>query len=339
MTEQARNRSTATWRAVKEMYEAYPFPSPIVGDSLISDVAYGLYSICGERQLEGSRILDAGCGTGHRLVGTARRYPGAQFVGLDMCEKSLAVARSLASKHDVTNVHLEQGNLLDLHLTGDFDFIISNGVIHHLEDPERGLRNLAARLAPNGLLMIWLYHSVGEHERLMGRELLHLMWDRESGLQPGVQMMRDLDLQLEVTRYGSSPGQKATELSRLHIDVDAYVHPIVNAYTAAETLAMFRRCPGIDWAAINSINLIDDSKLIDLAEAETAQMRYFCQSVESLFEKETLRTRFRELGAMEKLRVMELKLKPTGFTVVAGRQQTYRQLGPRLIGNTVELAA
>lgn len=337
MTEQSRN--TATWRTVKEMYEAYPFPSPIVGDSLISDVAYGLYSICGERQLEGARILDAGCGTGHRLVGTARRYPGAQFIGLDMCEKSLEVARNLARKHAVKNVHLEQGNLLDLQLTGDFDFIISNGVIHHLEDPAKGLRNLAARLAPNGLLIVWLYHSVGEHERLMGRELLHLMWDRSSGLEPGVQMMRDLDLQLEVTRYGSSPGQKATELSRLHIDVDAYVHPIVNAYTAEETLAMFRRCPGVDWAAVNSFNLLNDSRLLDLAEAETGEMRYFCQSVDLLFEKEALRKRFRELGTMEKLRVLELKLKPTGFTVVGGRQKTYRQLGARLIGNTVELGA
>ena len=338
MSEQTRIRGTATWRAVKEMYEAYPFPSPIVGDSLISDVAYGLYSLYGERPLQGWRILDAGCGTGHRLVGTAKRYPGAQFVGLDMCERSLEVARNLARKHGVENVHLEQGNLLDLQISGDFDLIISSGVIHHLEDPERGLRNLASRLAPEGLLMIWLYHSIGEHDRLMGRELLHLMWNPESGIQPGVQMMRDLGLQLEVTRYGRPPGQKATEVSRLHIDVDAYVHPIVNAYTVEETFAMFRRCPQMGWVAVNSINLLNESKLIDLAEAERMEMGYFCQSVESLFEKEELRNRFRQLDVMDKLRVLELTLKPTGFTVIAGRRQTYRQLGPRLIGNTVEFA-
>jgi hypothetical protein len=44
-------RVARTWKSVKEMYEAYPYPSPIVGDSVIDDVANCLYSIYGERSL------------------------------------------------------------------------------------------------------------------------------------------------------------------------------------------------------------------------------------------------------------------------------------------------
>jgi len=319
------------------MYEAYPYPSPIVGDSVIDDVANCLYSLYGERPLAGWRILDAGCGTGHRLIGAARHYPDAQFVGVDMTAASLDVARQLAEKHKVRNVRLEQGNLLDLRLSGEFDLIISTGVIHHLEDPQRGLQNLSSRLTPNGLLVLWLYDSVGEHDRLMGRELLHLMWDANSGIQLGVQTMHDLGLQLDVKRYGSSASQTAAEVSRLSIDVDAYIHPIVNAYTFEQAFSMLRQCPELYWAAINNINLASESKLIDLAEGEQSEMSYFCQSVDSLFAKDSLRRRFRELGRMEKLRVIEIKLKPTGFTAIAGRQQSHGQLGLRLTGNALEL--
>jgi len=337
MSEQSHTRSIVTGEAVREMYEAYPYPSPIVGDSVIDDVANCLYSLYGERPLAGWRILDAGCGTGHRLIGAARHYPDAQFVGVDMTAASLDVARQLAEKHKVRNVRLEQGNLLDLRLSGEFDLIISTGVIHHLEDPQRGLQNLSSRLTPNGLLVLWLYDSVGEHDRLMGRELLHLMWDANSGIQLGVQTMHDLGLQLDVKRYGSSASQTAAEVSRLSIDVDAYIHPIVNAYTFEQAFSMLRQCPELYWAAINNINLASESKLIDLAEGEQSEMSYFCQSVDSLFAKDSLRRRFRELGRMEKLRVIEIKLKPTGFTAIAGRQQSHGQLGLRLTGNALEL--
>jgi SAM-dependent methyltransferase len=335
MSKQPVVRVSATWKAVKEMYEAYPYPSPIVGDSVIDDVANCLYSLYGDESLDGWRILDAGCGTGQRLVGAARRYPGAQFVGIDMTDASLAVAERLAKRHAVNNLHLERGNLLDLDLSGMFDLVISTGVIHHLEEPQRGIQNLAYYLAPKGLLVIWLYNSLGEHDRLLGRELLHLMWNAESGVQRGVQMMRDLGLQLEVKRYGSSAAQRAGEVSQLNIDVDAYIHPIVNAYTFQEAIAMLRGCSELGWAAINNINLVDTSKLIDLAEASNTDVRYFCQSNDDLFDNEVLRQRFREMGNIDKLRVMEIKLRPTGFTVIAGRQTTYNQLGPRLVGNAL----
>lgn len=321
---------------VKAMYEVFPYPSPIAGDSVIEDVASGLYSLYGTRTLEGWRILDAGCGTGHRLVGVARRYPKAQFIGLDMTAASLRVAEQLARKHGVQNVRFEQGDLLNLQLAGELDLIISTGVIVCLEKPLQGLQNLASLLAPNGLLMVWLYHAIGEHERMLGRELLHLMWNAASGLDNGVQTMRDLGLSLEVEQYGKTAAQRLDEVSRLNVDVDAFMHPIVNVYRCAEAIDMFRQCRDLGWAAINSMNLVGTSKLIDLSEAERSELRIFCQQVDQLFDKPALRRRFRELDKLQQLHVLELMLRPTGFTIIGGRTRSHSLLGPRVTGNAVD---
>jgi SAM-dependent methyltransferase len=320
--------------AVRAMYERYPYPSPISGDSLIEDVANGLYAMFGERSLQGWRVLDAGCGTGHRLVGVARRYPEADFTGIDMTAASLDVARDLARKHGVGNLRFEQGDISHLSVSGEFDLVICTGVIVHQADPARCLESLASRLAPEGILFVWLYNAVGEHERLLDRELLHLMIGPESGVDGAVEVMRELGLGLEVVRYGSSASQQPDEVSQLNIDVDAYVHPIVKVFRFDEAIDLFRGCPQLGWAAIHSINLVGASSLIDLAEAEQSEMRYFCQSVDDLFPKDSLRRRFRGLETMQKLRAMEIKLKPTGFTILGGRAQSYRALGSRIIGNT-----
>jgi SAM-dependent methyltransferase len=315
------------------MYELYPYPSPIVGESLIEDVANGLYSLFGERSLKGWRVLDAGCGTGHRLIGVARRYPGADFVGIDMTKASLDVAKRLAEKHGVGNVHLEQGDILNLDVRGEFDLVLCTGVIVCLDDPQRALENLASLLAPSGILFAWLYNAVGEQERLLDRELLHLMIGAEWEVGHAVEVMRDLGLRLDVERYGNSASQQSSEVSQLNIDVDAYVHPIVNVFRFDEAIALLGKCRQIGWAAINSINVVGASRLIDLSEVEHSDLRFFCQCSDDLFPKDSLRRRFRKLDKMEQLRVMEIKLRPTGFTVIAGRGQSYSGLGSRMMGN------
>jgi SAM-dependent methyltransferase len=273
------------------------------------------------------------------LVGVARRYPQAQFIGLDMTAASLLVAEQLARKHGVQNIRFEQGDLLNLQLKGELDLIISTGVIVCLENPQQGLQNLAALLAPDGLLMVWLYHAIGEHQRMLGRELLHLMWNAESGLDAGVRTMRDLGLSIEVEQYGKSAAQRLDEVSRLNVDVDAYIHPIVNVYRCEEAIGMFRRCPDLGWATINSMNLVGTSKLIDLAEAERSELRHFCQSVDQLFDKPALQQQFRALTKLQQLRVLELMLKPTGFTIIGGRASSHSTLGPRVTGNAVQFVS
>src|SRR5258707_14953708 len=104
---------------------------------------------------------------------------------------------------------------------------------------------------------------------MLDREMLQIMWRKDGGLQQGVEMMRELGLNLDVRQYGSaSAAQRDSEVSQLNIDVDAYIHPIVNLYTLNEGIDLFRGSHDLGWAAIHSVNVIGDSKLVDLAGKE-----------------------------------------------------------------------
>jgi SAM-dependent methyltransferase len=319
------------------MYEAYPYPSPTPGSTLIEDLANSFYSLFGEASLAGWSVLDAGCGTGQRLLALASRYPEARFTGVDMTTAALEVAKALAQKHRLKNVEFHESDLLDFHPGRTFDVITSTGVVHHLEDPGRGLAALASLLNERGIVSVWLYHPLGEHQRLLDRELLLTMWARTTGLDEGIRLMRELRLTLETKRYGSSASQTTEGVSQRNIDVDAFLHPIVNAYRLEDAINMFRECAHMGWAAINNINSLDSSKLVDLAEVEQGDLRFFCQSVDDLFESPSLRARFRGLTALQKLRVMEIKLKPSGFTVVGGYGDSHVRLVARARGNVVAL--
>lgn len=331
------NAASGTVGDVRTMYEAYPYPSPNVADTLIPDVANSLYTLFGEDGLSGQRILDAGCGTGQRLLAVARSYPKAQFVGLDMTAASIAVAEALSERHGIRNVEFCRSDLLDFNPGCTFDLILSIGVVHHLENPRRGIQFLASLLGESGILILWLYHALGEHQRLLDRDTLLALWNRSEGFDAGLQVLQDMGLKLETKRYGSSAAQSKSEVNQVSIDVDAYLHPIVNAYRFDEIFGLLRDCTPLDWAAVNNINLVDSSKLIDLNEVETGDMRYLCQTTEDLFAAESLRQRFRALEPLKKLRILENQLKPTGFTVLSGRGDSHQHLSARARSNVISL--
>ena len=94
------------------------------------------------------RILDVGCGPGIN----ATRFPGAEYVGLDINEQYLAVARS-KYRGEFIQADLRTA---DLSALGTFDTILVNSLLHHVADDEaRGiLRQLHRALAPDGVVHI-----------------------------------------------------------------------------------------------------------------------------------------------------------------------------------------
>lgn len=325
-----------TAHQVRAMYSKWPYPSRVAGKDLIYDLVNLFQVLLPREMLRGVNVLDAGCGSGHRLVGFAKRFPDARFTGVDMTEHSLGVARQLASEHDVKNIRFLRQNLLELDLTDTFDIITSTGVVHHLEDPAAGLANLCRLLAPDGIISVWLYHSIGEFKRLNGRELLRTLWTDEEDRATGIALMRDLGLSLDKRQYGSSAAQgEAKSLDRESIDVDAFMHPIVRAYRFREALDMFAGCR-VDWAAVNGINMLEESYLIDLDEVEV-ELRPLCVPLDTLLNKPSLLSRYRGLNKADKLRVIELLTEPTGFTVLAGRGNSLSKLGRRVQGNCTPL--
>lgn len=94
------------------------------------------------------RILDVGCGPGTN----ASRFRQAEYVGIDINEKYLAVARA---QHPGLFVQADLATA-DLSHLGSFDTILINSFLHHLPDGavDDVLERIARLLEPGGRVHI-----------------------------------------------------------------------------------------------------------------------------------------------------------------------------------------
>lgn len=328
---------------VRSLYEHYPFPrnnKESAPDFMFAGVWDAHFTA---DTLAGKRVLEAGCGTGHKLAAFAKKFPKASFVGIDLSEASLEVARDLLKRFDIKNVELRRGNLLELDINAEFDVVSSMGVVHHTEDPQRALDNLGRAIKPDGALFIWLYHPYGDFDRLRKREMLLALWgDDRSDLSLGESLMKALELHLDPRHYGGYSGKTYDELEA---DADAFMHPIVNAYTFEESMAMLRHA-GCTWGAIDYLNFQYLVKFLNLADVAPAgggeqlvqaALRAAFDLKSSAIVPESVHDRFMKLDRRAQLRIVELSTRPRGFQIVAGRRGSEKMFGPRLLGNLVEL--
>lgn len=106
----------------------------------------------GPEFFRGKRVLDAGCGSGRHSFYAAR-------FGADVWAVDLGPAVEAARRNNSDNgARIVQADIYNLPFAPEsFDFIYSNGVLHHLPDPEGAFRNLLRYLKPGGEIQIFLY--------------------------------------------------------------------------------------------------------------------------------------------------------------------------------------
>jgi Flp pilus assembly protein TadD/2-polyprenyl-3-methyl-5-hydroxy-6-metoxy-1,4-benzoquinol methylase len=122
---------------------------------------------------EAPEILIAGCGTGQQPIDTALRFAGARVTAIDLSVSSLCYARRKATEMGLTSIAFAQADLLQLGaLDRRFDVIESSGVLHHLEDPQRGWRVLLGLLRPGGVMKLGLYSEMARRHIVRIRELI-----------------------------------------------------------------------------------------------------------------------------------------------------------------------
>ena len=106
-------------------------------------------------------MLVAGCGTGQHALTTARKYENSFITALDLSLSSLSYAKRKADELQINNIEFIQMDILDIQkLNKTFDIIESVGVLHHMENPLLGWKNLYKVLNQNGLMMIGLYSQI-----------------------------------------------------------------------------------------------------------------------------------------------------------------------------------
>lgn len=234
--------SHAVSAAVAKLYDTYPFPP----EPLLDEPPPGYnwrwnwlsaYSFCTGRRpaQEKIRILDAGCGTGVGTEYLVHLNPQAEVVGIDLSAGALAVAKERCQRSGADRVTFHHLSLFDAaQLPGEFDLINCVGVLHHTSDPIAGIQQLAAKLAPSGIMHIFVYAALGRWEiQLMQRAIALLQGKQQGSYQDGVKVGRQIFAALpEDNRLVRREKERwALENQRDENFADMYVHPQEIDYT------------------------------------------------------------------------------------------------------------
>ena len=182
----------------------------------------------------------AGCGTS-QAARHALRHPDAQVTAIDISTTSLHHTRNLQQQYGLRNLALHWLPIEEVGALGRrFDQIVCTGVLHHLPDPDLGLRALRDVLAPEGALELMVYAPYG---------------------RAGIYMMQDYCRRLGVTASEADLRELAATLGELPPDhpiagvlrhakdfqqpaamADALLHPLDRAYSVPELYAWLERC-------------------------------------------------------------------------------------------------
>ncbi|MEA5582946.1 class I SAM-dependent methyltransferase [Nodularia harveyana UHCC-0300] len=222
--------------AVAKLYDTYPFPP----EPLLDEAPPGYnwrwnwiaaHNFCLGRKpsKQDIRILDAGCGSGVSTEYLVHLNPEAQVVGIDLSAGTLEVAKARCKSSGADRVEFHHLSLYDVEqLPGEFDLINCVGVLHHLPDPVRGIQALAKKLAPGGLMHIFVYGELGRWEiQLMQKAIALLQGDKKGDYRDGVAVGRKVFASLPENNRIVKRDQLLWSLEN-HKDecfADMYVHP------------------------------------------------------------------------------------------------------------------
>jgi len=224
---------------VRRFYDQHPYPPPVQS---LDDYRRGWDDARrrAEHHLfwpsrpyrDDPAILVAGCGTS-QAAKHAMRWPAAKVTAIDLSETSVRSTERLKRKYDLKNLDVRQ---LAIERAGElgarFDLIVCTGVLHHLADPDAGLRALASVLAPHGAMHLMVYAPYGRAGVYMLQDLC-----RRLGIEATDDGVRELSRVLEALPSGHPLERLLRESPDFrHSDAlaDALLHPQDRAYSVPQ---------------------------------------------------------------------------------------------------------
>jgi very-short-patch-repair endonuclease/2-polyprenyl-3-methyl-5-hydroxy-6-metoxy-1,4-benzoquinol methylase len=234
--------------AVRLFYESHPYPAPLRDLDPHRELyrnphrrrAWSSLLWPTEKPRPDREILVAGCGTSQAAI-HALREPDAHVTAIDISETSLRHTGELQRKYSLRNLDLHRLAIEDVGELGrTFDQIVCTGVLHHLPDPDTGLRSLRGVLAPEGAMQLMVYATYGRAGIYMMQEYCRLV-----GIGATEAELRDLG----ATIGALSADHPIADVARRTKDftypdalADALLHPQDRAYTVPQLYAWLERC-------------------------------------------------------------------------------------------------
>lgn len=179
--------------AVRSQYEDNPYPRwdsiTVRGprpytEQILNEIAPNKPTL--KPTTDTPNILIAGCGTGKQPISTALRFSNSNVLAIDLSGSSLAYAKRKAEEMEVANIRFCLADILKLgDLDERFDVIASTGVLHHMAEPEVGLKALVDLLRPGGFIKLALYSDIARQHVVQLRNII-----AEQGLRPDLKGIR-----------------------------------------------------------------------------------------------------------------------------------------------------
>ena len=231
---------------VREFYERHPYPLPV--DDL--DRYRRLWDDPWRRRVdahlfwpakpyrEDRSVLVAGCGTS-QAAKYALRWPRAKVTGIDVSAGSIRHTEKLRRTYRLENLEVRQ---IAVERAGEmgrrFDRVVTTGVLHHLPDPDAGLRSLRDVLEPGGAMHLMVYAPYGRAGVYMLQE-----YCRRLGIGTTTSEIRDLSASLRAL----PPDHPLVPLLRHAPDfryeaalADALLHPRDRPYSVPQLFDFIR---------------------------------------------------------------------------------------------------
>ena len=233
---------------VQAFYESHPYPAPIGNLDRHRELyrnpdrrrAQSLLLWPTEKPRANREILVAGCGTSQAAI-HALREPDARVTAIDISETSLRHTRDLQRKYALRNLDLYRLAVEEVGELGrSFDQIVCTGVLHHLPDPDTGLRSLRNVLMPSGAMQLMVYATYGRAGIYMMQEYCRLL-----GVDASAVELRDLGATIGALSDDHPMAgvlRRAKDFTYPAALADALLHPQDRAYTVPQLYAWLERC-------------------------------------------------------------------------------------------------
>lgn len=169
-------------------------------------------------------VLEVGCGTGqlslYFAIGTNNRV-----FALDPTLASINLGKTFAEENNIKNIKFVNADVFDDVFENEvFDFIWSNGVLHHTKDPKKSFDIISKYLKKNGYILIGLYNKIGRLRTIFRRSLFKIF---------GKSVVLFLDPTLRNLKKNNSEQIKSWIR-------DQYEHPVESLHTLDEVMAWFK---------------------------------------------------------------------------------------------------
>jgi SAM-dependent methyltransferase len=125
-----------------------------VYDEQLANGFLGSINGLNESLTAGIRVLDIGCGTGHALNLLAQAYPKSTFVGYDLAEDAIALAKTEGAEMGLTNVVFDVLDVTHFPTQPAYDLIMAFDAIHDLASPDVVLSRIRRALAAEGIFIM-----------------------------------------------------------------------------------------------------------------------------------------------------------------------------------------